>query len=68
MSKDVKDKGYKVVWVNATQSDQINRAILEDKAGNRVFCSLKSDGKNVTFMPERNSQSSFKEFTVAIKE
>ena len=68
MSKDVKDKGYKVVWVNATQSDQISRAILEDKGGNRVFYSLKSDGKTVTFMPERNSQSSFKEFTVAIKE
>jgi hypothetical protein len=73
MSKLVKGEGYKVLWLNETRGGKTNRALLEDKNGNRLFYTLKAknetaDKVNVAFIPEMNldSNSSFKGFSVTM--
>ena len=73
MSKHVKGEGYKVLWLNETRGGKTNRALLEDKKGNRLFYTLtaKKDTEakvRVTFIPEMNldPNSSFKGFSVTM--
>lgn len=73
MSKHVKGEGYKVLWLNETHGGKTNRALLEDKAGNRLFYTLtakKETGDKVTvaFMPELNpnAKAAFKAFSVTM--
>jgi hypothetical protein len=73
MSKLVKGEGYKVLWLNETRGGKTNRALLEDKKGNRLFYTLtaKKETENkvkVTFIPEMNldPNSSFKGFSVTM--
>ena len=73
MSKHVKGEGYKVLWLNETRGGKTNRALLEDKNGNRLFYTLtaKKETENkvkVTFIPELNldPNSSFKGFNVTM--
>ena len=73
MSKHVKGEGYKVLWLNETRGGKTNRALLEDKKGNRLFYTLtaKKETENkvkVTFIPEMNldPNSSFKGFNVTM--
>ena len=79
MSQHVKDKGYKVLWLNETQGGKTNRALLEDKKGNRLFYTLTAKKETeekvkVAFIPELNlgpnssnaSMAAFKEFSVTM--
>jgi hypothetical protein len=73
MSKHVKGEGYKVLWLNETRGGKTNRALLEDKKGNRLFYTLKAEKETeakvkVTFIPEMNldPNSSFKGFSVTM--
>ena len=79
MSQHVKDKGYKVLWLNETQGGKTNRALLEDKKGNRLFYTLTAKNETaekvkVAFIPELNlgtnssnaSMAAFKEFSVTM--
>ena len=75
MSKHVEGKGYKVLWLNETQGGKTNRALLEDKKGNRLFYTLTAKKETeakvkVTFIPEMNSSdasmAAFKEFSVTM--
>ena len=73
MSKLVKGEGYKVLWLNETRGGKTNRALLEDKNGNRLFYTLtaKKETENkvkVTFIPELNldPNSSFKGFNITM--
>lgn len=78
MSKHVKDKGYKVLWLNETQGGKTNRALLEDKNGNRLFYTLTAKKETeakvkVAFIPELNlgpnsSDASMAAFKAAFKE
>ncbi|MBR5587664.1 MAG: hypothetical protein IKW23_02300, partial [Kiritimatiellae bacterium] len=79
MSKLVKGAGYKVLWLNETQGGKTNRALLEDKNGNRLFYTLTAKKETeakvkVAFIPELNSsdasmaafKAAFKEFSVTM--
>ncbi len=73
MSKLVKGEGYKVLWLNETRGGKTNRALLEDKNGNRLFYTLTAKKETetkvkVTFIPEMNldPNSSFKGFSVTM--
>ena len=75
MSKHVKGEGYRVLWLNETRGGKTNRALLEDKKGNRLFYTLtakkETEGKvKVAFIPEMNldpnSKAAFKEFSVTM--
>ena len=73
MSKHVKGEGYKVLWLNETRGGKTNRALLEDKKGNRLFYTLTAKKETeakvrVTFIPEMNldPNSSFKGFSVTM--
>ena len=78
MSKHVEGKGYKVLWLNETQGGKTNRALLEDKKGNRLFYTLtakkeKAETVKVAFIPELNlgpnsSDASMADFKAAFKE
>ena len=80
MSQHVKGKGYKVLWLNETQGGKTNRALLEDKKGNRLFYTLTAKKETeakvkVAFIPELNldpnssdaSMAAFKEFSVTMR-
>ena len=71
--------GYKVLWLNETHEGKTNRALLEDKNGNRLFYTLtakkeKAETVKVAFIPELNSsdasmaafKAAFKEFSVTM--
>ena len=79
MSKHVKGKGYKVLWLNETHEGKTNRALLEDKKGNRLFYTLTAKKETeakvkVAFIPELNlgpnssdaSMAAFKEFSITM--
>jgi hypothetical protein len=75
MSKHVKGEGYKVLWLNETHGGKTNRALLEDKKGNRLFYTLTAKKETeekvkVAFIPEKNldpnSKAAFKEFSVTM--
>jgi hypothetical protein len=74
MSKHVKGEGYKVLWLNETHGGKTNRALLEDKKGNRLFYTLtakKETGNKVEvdFVPEMNldpNATAFKAFSVTM--
>ena len=78
MSQHVKGKGYKVLWLNETQGGKTNRALLEDKKGNRLFYTLTAKNETaekvkVAFIPELNldpnsSDASMASFKAAFKE
>ena len=74
MSKHVNGEGYRVLWLNETRGGKTNRALLEDKKGNRLFYTLKAknetaDKVNVAFIPELNldpNATAFKAFSVTM--
>ena len=79
MSTHVEGAGYKVLWLNETQGGKTNRALLEDKNGNRLFYTLMAKKETeakvkVAFIPELNSsdasmaafKAAFKEFSVTM--
>ena len=78
MSKHVEGAGYKVLWLNETQGGKTNRALLEDKKGNRLFYTLTAKKETeakvkVAFIPELNlgpnsSDASMADFKAAFKE